>query len=140
MSLRIFASTLIVAALGAVLLAPACAESPLILATQYDQSCAHDDDCVGVFQGTITCCSGCPNAAINKKDIGKYLADFDDLKPSCSASDACGLDCAFTEAFCATGRCKVRIGSICDVDPTACSGTSSGGAGGSTSTTSSTGP
>lgn len=84
--------------------------------SDYDQSCATDDDCVLVGELDVEqvgcsrrCNSGCGHAAINKKD----KARFDEARAS--ARDGCdSYRSAFCEsddvARCASGTCSVVAG------------------------------
>jgi hypothetical protein len=75
-----------------------------ISASNYDQSCTTDADCVAVYQGEVcsTECS-CPNAVINQRALAQYWTDFskEDHK-----ANVC--DCALSP----TPRC---MGSICSL-------------------------
>ena len=44
----------------------------VIYAQDYDQSCSEDSDCVVVQEGDPCC--GCPNAAINERELDRYAA------------------------------------------------------------------
>jgi hypothetical protein len=48
-----------------------------ILATNYDQSCKTDSDCVAISEGNFACpgASACLNAAIRKSAYAQYQAD-----------------------------------------------------------------
>jgi hypothetical protein len=56
----------------------ACSNSCSIAASDYDQSCAVDTDCVGITAGDLCDgrCTNCVNAAINVRDQAKYQSDF----------------------------------------------------------------
>jgi hypothetical protein len=71
-----------------------------ILASDYDQSCVHDTDCVGVASGTI--CTGhcdCANDAINASAQATYFANFPNVQPL-----AC--PCAAPMQYCNAGKCE----------------------------------
>ena len=71
-----------------------------IRASDYDQTCAQDDDCVGVASGTF--CSGgcsCTNAAIHKTAQAAYDAAFPNV-----GQLAC--PCAAPMVYCGGGQCR----------------------------------
>jgi hypothetical protein len=70
------------------------ADVQLILASNYDQSCQTDSDCIGVGEGNF-CIPGarnCPSsAAINRSAYSQYQADVAKTNASiCSAVSSCG--------------------------------------------------
>jgi hypothetical protein len=74
----------------------------VILASDYDQSCAADSDCVAVIVGELCDCL-CAMAAINKAELTKYEE---------AASDrACGTFCSPCGApkavACDAGKCVI---------------------------------
>jgi hypothetical protein len=78
---------------------------PPVEASSFDQTCTVDTDCVAVWQGTGVSCCGCPNGAINKKDLPKYQQATKGWQtPDCS-----GLGCAGcatpAPVQCAGGAC-----------------------------------
>jgi hypothetical protein len=87
-----------------------CKGSCSLEATNYDQSCKADSDCVAVFSGSFcgahTC--ACENAAINVSSESRYSADFNNEgapRCPCPAAPAvacnqgtCGLRGATSEA------------------------------------------
>ncbi len=69
--------------------------------TEYDQSCVASEDCVVVKNGDICC--GCPDAAINRKDLDRYQGDLGE----CEA--VCDIGCVGTYVgFCDQGKCIIR--------------------------------
>lgn len=73
-------------------------------ASDYDQDCASDDDCVAVFVGDVCDCS-CDVGAINKRDQGRY----DEEKPECNAGcggSVCG-PCPSPIVVCEAARCAI---------------------------------
>lgn len=76
--------------------------SDVILATDFDQSCAADADCVTVLVGDICEC-GCEDGAINKRDLEKYREERGDI--SCSVS--CEFCPESKPAVCKSGVCAV---------------------------------
>jgi hypothetical protein len=82
----------------------------MIAATDYDQTCAVDSDCVGVGVGNacFVCEIGCMNSAIGKSAEAKYRSDV-------AKSPANGADCgcaAFPPGPCCVGG-KCQVGSPC---------------------------
>jgi len=89
-----------------------------ISASDYNQSCASDSDCVGVtdgdFCGTGTCIN-CINAAIGVSAVSQYKGDFAKIANS---SPAAVCPCAnMPSAYCNRGTCSVcllgRCGGVC---------------------------
>lgn len=75
-------------------------------ASNYDQSCTQDSDCVAVFSGSF--CSGnecaCENAAINVSAQAQYEADFQsDHAPECPCPSPPPVACNH-------GSCGLREG------------------------------
>lgn len=58
------------------------ASAKRIQASDYDQMCALDSDCVAVGEGEVcqACALACPTAAINKKDKSHYTSDVEHAK------------------------------------------------------------
>jgi hypothetical protein len=81
----------------------------IIAASNYDQSCATDRDCVAVAEGDF-CVPGaatCPSAAINSKDLPRYQADVAKTQAAlCSALSTCGNLVA--RGPCCRGTCKMN--------------------------------
>jgi hypothetical protein len=46
----------------------------VIWATDYDQSCTSNSDCVPVYQGSLCSECRCPNETINSAELAKYEA------------------------------------------------------------------
>ena len=85
------------------------AEVQLIQASNYDQSCTTDSDCVAVGQGNF-CLAGagnCPTAAIRKSAYARYQADVAKTQAAvCSALSSC------TASFgpcCRHGTCQMNL-------------------------------
>lgn len=75
-----------------------------IFASDYDQSCRQDTDCVAVFSGSF--CGGhscaCENSAINVSDQQRYVSDL-------QSDDAPECPCPAPPAVaCSQGTCVVR--------------------------------
>ena len=85
----------------------------IIHASDYNQSCTTQSDCVSVREGSVCGC-GCPSAAINKSDQTQYAADTGSLKAGCPSPDtsACGVDCAATTAVCTNQTCRLTTGVV----------------------------
>lgn len=95
-----------------------CLEEPLLCkqhdydypihASDYDQSCETDSDCVGVGEGNLcaACSAVCPTAAINQSALGQYDADIDKLGELTDPNVT--IDCGCPALFpvcCDAGRC-----------------------------------
>lgn len=87
------------------------ASAQIILASNYDQSCTTDTDCVGVAEGNF-CYPGatnCGTATINKSANAQYQADVAKTRAaSCYAPGNCGGNFG---PCCVSGMCQV--GSQC---------------------------
>ena len=87
----------------------ACAPSD-VNASDYDQSCAKDDDCVAVSElhtrGT-DCIFSCDTKAINKKDKAQFDEDVADEERDCRgmASPFCDVSGV---PKCVQGRCEIK--------------------------------
>jgi hypothetical protein len=83
------------------------ANAQLIQASNYDQSCAADTDCVAVAEGNF-CYPGagnCPNAAISKSANAQYQADTAKTRAaSCPAPGGCVDE---SGPCCVGGKCQV---------------------------------
>lgn len=102
---RIFALAWSFVAVSACL--PACGPAPLIHASDYDQKCKEDSDCVGVVDGTLTCCGTCFTAAISERALPQYQADQRDRTPSCDGVPCPAIACAQREPVCTAGKCAL---------------------------------
>jgi hypothetical protein len=103
-----------VAADGSVEAATVDANAPgLVRASDYDQSCTVDTDCVPVSEGNLCdpAASECPNAAISKSADAQYQAAADKALASCHAQASCafppGACCVAGNCHIATGQCTV---------------------------------
>jgi hypothetical protein len=87
------------------------ANGQIIQASNYDQSCTMDSDCVGVAEGNF-CYPGatnCATATINKSANAQYQADVAKTRAaSCYAPGNCGAEFG---PCCVSGMCQV--GSQC---------------------------
>jgi hypothetical protein len=84
-------------------------DADVLQASNYDQSCATDSDCVGVAEGSF--CqpnSGCPNAAINKAALPRYMADVGKTYGggSCTAFSSCVF---YQGPCCRRGSCQMNL-------------------------------
>jgi hypothetical protein len=87
----------------AVLALAACAADTTIALTEFDTTCAKDQDCVNVQVGDICGCD-CGNAAINTKDLAAYQAELANKGMHCNTKVFC--DCAVPASpVCTQGRC-----------------------------------
>ena len=76
----------LVAALKTSASTSACGGKSCLPASDYDQSCTQDSDCVGIAEGQL-CeqgCIGCANAAINVRDQAKYQSAVSGFSGTCS--------------------------------------------------------
>ena len=74
-----------------------------ILATDFDQSCSADTDCVSVLVGDMCSCA-CTTGAINKRDLPAYTEERGDI--SCSID--CGPCPELETPVCKSGACSVE--------------------------------
>jgi hypothetical protein len=83
------------------------ASAQIILASNYDQSCTTDTDCVSVAEGNF-CYPGatnCPSAAISTSANAQYQADVAKTRAaSCYAPGNCGEE---SGPCCVGGKCQV---------------------------------
>lgn len=92
---------------------PSCSMS----ASQYDNSCNVDSDCVGVPEGQPcagNCLSICYTAALNARVAYQYLADFRALMPA-DETIVCHCPC-ITAPYCCRGVCYDACGD-CSTTP-----------------------
>jgi hypothetical protein len=78
--------SVLVAALKTSASTSACGSKSCLPASDYDQSCTQDSDCVGIAEGDLCTegCIGCVNAAINVRDQAKYQSAVSGYADSCS--------------------------------------------------------
>lgn len=95
----------------------ACSSStaPTIKASDYDQTCAQSTDCAVIDEGS-SCCGGCGNAAINKKDLSRYQSDATKRRSACTGVACPAYDCAYATAVCTAGKCAVCRSASCEPD------------------------
>jgi hypothetical protein len=76
----------LVAALKTSASTSACGGKSCLPASDYDQSCTQDSDCVGITEGELCTqgCIGCVNAAINVRDQAKYQSAVSGFSGTCS--------------------------------------------------------
>jgi hypothetical protein len=88
--------------------APPC--SP-VLASDYDQSCMVDTDCVAVGE-VPSCpafaCDGCTTVAINKSAMAQYMTALDRAFASEQSGTGCGCPCE-SGAVCRSGKCQAAF-------------------------------
>lgn len=83
-----------------------CVEPSVVIhASDYDQSCTKDSDCVPFFDGDICPCA-CPNAAISKQDEARARADEQRAAERCTVKVACGA-CASDAVQCTNNQCAI---------------------------------
>ena len=86
------------------------AQVQLVQASNYDQSCKTDGDCIAVAEGN-GCDVGafnCPNAAINKGAYAQYQSDVAETASAlCRAPSGCG---AGFGPCCRGGKCQMGSG------------------------------
>jgi hypothetical protein len=76
--------------------------------TEYDRFCELDRDCALAIEGDVCACS-CDSAAINRKSIDRYRADYSAALDACSEETVCGACEQVTEAYCDDGVCAARV-------------------------------
>lgn len=79
-------------------------ERDVLVASDFDQICSANDECVAVAEGPCGPCF-CPNAAINKGAIALYKRAQERL--GCSARPGPECACAPVIGICVAGRCAV---------------------------------
>jgi hypothetical protein len=82
-------------------------------ASQFDNSCKVDSDCVGVPSGdpcAANCASICPTAALNVRVAAEYVADLRALVPASSDSIVCNCPCIAARPCCRQGACYNSCG------------------------------
>jgi hypothetical protein len=97
---------------GNAALAQTCANAGTqnIMASNYDQSCRTDSDCVAIEEGNF--CNpgandGCTNAAINKSALAQYQADLAKTQAGvCYGLSGCGAEFG---PCCQSGMCSVNF-------------------------------
>ncbi len=82
--------------------------SPTIDASDYDQSCSSNLDCVVVDDGDACDTCDCGNAAVNVDAEDDFRARYDELRGTCGPMPAIACDCERTLAHCSEGVCNVR--------------------------------
>lgn len=109
----------------AVILAASCRkDAPSISATDYDQSCSAPGDCAGVFEGTVGCCgvsNQCPNAAIRRSDLPRYMSDVASRVPTCDPPPPCAPPvssgaCPDRVVTCQQSSCRLVAGADAATD------------------------
>jgi hypothetical protein len=80
-----------------------------IKASDYNQTCQSNADCVLVNDGDLCGCLACGSAAINHSAQAQFQADADQRKKSCSGPPtACpAIACAYAVAVCNAGICGI---------------------------------
>ena len=87
-------------------------------ASQYDNSCNVDSDCVAVPEGAPCdddCRSVCPTSALNVRDAYQYLADLKALMAEHNESPVCRCPC-YAGPYCCQGICTGQCGG-CSLTP-----------------------
>jgi hypothetical protein len=64
-------------------------EDHTVRASDYNQSCSGDSDCVAVYAGVIGCCWGCPNAAVAMTSYASFQHDLTVKTPRCVPAPPC---------------------------------------------------
>ena len=88
---------------------PSCSMS----ASQYDNSCNVDSDCVGVPEGDPcagNCLSVCFTAALNARVAHQYLADLRALMAADKDPILCQCPCIAAQPYCCRGSCSNGCG------------------------------
>jgi hypothetical protein len=80
-----------------------------IQASNYDQTCVTDSDCVAISanESCSLCGLVCTNATINARAQAQYLSDIANTTASLTSQRmACTGDCGVNSACCVSGRCE----------------------------------
>jgi len=85
------------------------ANNETISASNYNQTCSADSDCVAIAVGD-PCRLCCANAAINKADQAKYNADVAEDRAECRPVIPCTIACLMNHAACTNNKCTVVPG------------------------------
>lgn len=80
-----------------------------IAASEFDQACQVDGDCVVVYQGTVCNSCRCENAAIAKKELDRYRSELDARSANCGQIPGCAADCAAPNPYCVSGSCVASV-------------------------------
>ena len=79
-----------------------------VLASNYDQSCDADTQCVGVGevpQCPAGACNGCLTQAVNQGAVAEYMAALSRALASVGTGEACNCPCEAL-AICRSGKCE----------------------------------
>jgi hypothetical protein len=79
----------------------------VIQASDYDQTCAVDTDCVSITEGSScnACTLNCSNAAISTRSMAQYNADTANIL--LAAFELCPSSCGGPQsACCRSGKCQ----------------------------------
>jgi hypothetical protein len=90
------------------------ASTPFIQASNYDESCDADTDCVAISQGASCdwCALSCTNAAINREALPQYTSDTANLLQV--AYQRCPSSCGGpTSTCCVAGTCEWSHATTC---------------------------
>ena len=87
-------------------------DAQVVQASNYDQSCATDSDCVPVAEGSR--ChpggGGCPTAAIRTSALAQYQTDVSKSSANgCIAISSCGM---YAGPCCHAGTCRMNQGCV----------------------------
>ena len=92
-------------------------DPPPISASDYDQTCTADSDCVEINVGDVCGCIGCGGGAINAKDEAKYQSDVTQRAAECHTHAACpGFDCVCSRVACIAKTCAVELCAVPGLD------------------------
>jgi hypothetical protein len=95
----------------------ASGQGPTVHASDFDQSCSQDNDCVAVEDDT-PCCNICPTAAVSRSALAQFDAARTNAAAACTPQDrqCASFACDTADhAACSSGRCVfVRCnGTVC---------------------------
>ena len=83
----------------------------MLRASDYDQDCEVDSDCVAVFEGEGCTACRCPNAAISTQDATKYATDVQNAAKDCPArGDVACASCQNVSPGCNPDTKKCALG------------------------------
>jgi len=95
-------------AISLALLALAACADTTVKASDYNQKCATDNECVDVFFGDACDACHCSNDAINVSDLPRYQKDLDDAT-TCREGPVCAADCIVRRPVCQAGTCVLPM-------------------------------
>ena len=86
-----------------------CSSAPnhSIATSEFQRGCSADSDCVPVYEGMLSCCGACPNAAVNQVGYDAYQSAVSTRAPSCNPEPPCAALSCSAQAACSNGTCQI---------------------------------